>query len=368
MLVLASWPAAAHDPSAWGGMFRSRDFGETWFPSDAGLFIGAALAVAVHPDDPHQLLYGTDTRLLRSRNGGRDWTPIVPAGLQGAVFAVAFDADGGGALASTGSKIVRTDDGATWQDVMAPAGAAPARAFARGAAKDRVYLAGAHGLFASDDRGRAWTRAGEGVLPESAVRALVVVPGNPDRLFAVMEGRLWSGGDGASWRALPGLPEGQVEHVSRDAANEKGLWSFAADQVFRSDDLGASWKPHGKPLPDRGTSVRGLAATADGALIVLGTHRGAWRSKDGGATWYQVESNLPVHLEAGMVVRDPHEPMTLYAGFSLTPYGEMYRVAEQGGSALSQIDPVSLAGAAAFLILLIVSGGLGARWLARARA
>ena len=33
-------PAYAHDPSAWGGLFRSRDFGASWFPADAGLFIG----------------------------------------------------------------------------------------------------------------------------------------------------------------------------------------------------------------------------------------------------------------------------------------------------------------------------------------
>jgi len=46
LLVLASWPAAAHDPSAWGGMFRSRDFGETWFPSDAGLFTYPVLQTA----------------------------------------------------------------------------------------------------------------------------------------------------------------------------------------------------------------------------------------------------------------------------------------------------------------------------------
>ncbi|HEY5930984.1 MAG TPA: sialidase family protein [Burkholderiales bacterium] len=368
MLMLASWPAFAHDPSAWGGLFRSRDLGETWFPSDAGLFIGAALAVAIDPKDPNHLLYGTDTRLLRSRNGGRDWTTEAPSVFPGAVFAVAFDADGAGALASSGTRIFRTDDGAAWQDVMAPGGAAPVRAFASGAGADRVYLAGAHGLFTSDSRGRAWQRAGEGVLPDSAVRALLVIPGTPDRLFAVIDGRLWMGGDQASWRAVTGLPDGKVETLSRDAAIKDRLWGFAADQVFVSDDLGGSWKPHGQPLADPGTSVRGIAASADGKIIVLSTHRGAWRSKDDGTSWYQIESNLPVHLESGMLIRDPREAATLYAGFSLNSYGEMYRVAEQGGSTLAHLDPFSLAGAGAFLVLLIVLGSLSVRWLARVRA
>src|SRR5262245_37533244 len=86
MLLASSWPAAAHDPSAWGGLFRSRDFGETWFPVDAGLFIGAASGVAIHPQDANHLLYGTDTRLLRSRNGGRDWVTEAPTLMTGAVF------------------------------------------------------------------------------------------------------------------------------------------------------------------------------------------------------------------------------------------------------------------------------------------
>jgi len=175
-------PASAHDPSAWGGLFRSRDFGANWFPADAGLFIGGALGIAVHPQDPAQLLYGTDARLLRSKNGGRDWTTEAAATMPGAVFAVAFDADGKGALASSGTRIFYTNDGDSWQDALAPGGAAPARAFVRSSAvADRVYLAGAHGLFLSDDRGHSWSRAGDGVFPESVVSALVVTPGPTDK-------------------------------------------------------------------------------------------------------------------------------------------------------------------------------------------
>src|SRR5258708_32403525 len=97
--------------------------------------------------------------------------------MPGAVFSVAFDADGKGALASSGTRIFYTNDGAVWQDALAPGGAAPARAFVRSSTTtNRVYLAGARGLFVSDDRGRSWSRAGDGLLPESAVSALVGTP------------------------------------------------------------------------------------------------------------------------------------------------------------------------------------------------
>ena len=88
-----------------------------------------------------------------------------------------------------------------------------------------------------------------------------------------------------------------------------------------------------------------------------------FRSTDGGQTWNQVESTLPVHLESGPLKRDPRDPATLYAGFSLSPYTEMWRRAEQGGSLLAQLDPVSLAGGLAFLVFIVVVGIFATRWL-----
>ena len=360
-------PASAHDPSAWGGLFRSRDFGANWFPADAGLFIGGALGFAVHPQDPAQLLYGTDARLLRSKNGGRDWVTEAAATMPGAVFAVAFDADGKGALASSGTRIFYSDDGAVWRDALAPGGAAPARAFVHSSSANRVYLAGAHGLFLSDNRGRSWSRAGEGVLPEMAVSTVVVTPGPAEIVYAVIDGTLWMSGDGARvWQTrATGLPAGHVDTLAADVRKAGRLWSVAAAQVFTSDDAGVKWIAYGRPLPDPGTMVRGLAASEDAKTLVLSTHRGVLRSTDGGQSWAQVESTLPVHLESGLLLRDAHDAATLYAGFSLTPYGEMWRRAEQGGSLLAQLDPLSLAGGLAFLSFMVVIGILFTRWLLR---
>jgi hypothetical protein len=370
LMLAASFalPAGAHDPSAWGGLFRSRDFGANWFPSDAGLFIGGALGVAVHPQDPAQLLYGTDARLLRSKNGGRDWVPEAGATMPGAVFSVAFDADGKGALASSGTRIFYTDDGVAWRDALAPGGAAPARAFMRSStAANRTYLAGARGLFLSDDRGRSWSRAGDGILPEAAVSTLVLTPGPSENVYAVIAGNIWVSADGArSWQMRAAGPAaGHVDTLAADVRKAGRLWNAAAAQVYVSDDAGTTWTAFGRPLPDAGTSVRGIAVSEDAKVLVLSTHRGVLRSTDGAQTWAQVESTLPVHLESGLLMRDPHDAATLYAGFSLSPYDEMWRRAEQGGSLLAQLDPVSLAGGLAFLVFLVVAGIFATRWLLR---
>ena len=67
--------ASAHDASSYGGLFRSRDLGAAWLNADVGLFLNAALVIAVDPRDSSHLLVGTDLGILSSRNAGRSWVP-----------------------------------------------------------------------------------------------------------------------------------------------------------------------------------------------------------------------------------------------------------------------------------------------------
>jgi photosystem II stability/assembly factor-like uncharacterized protein len=360
-------PAPAHDPSAWGGLFRSRDDGAAWLSADAGLFVGAALAVAVSPTDANHLLYATDTRLLRSRNAGRDWLPEAPQLFNGPTLAVAFAPDGQAAWAATPAGVFFTTGDSAWGKSNLPAAAIPARVLVPGSLPGRVYLLGARGVYVSADHGRNFVRVGQDELPDTAGRALLLASTEPETLVAVFDGRLWAGTDGGkAWAPRDaGLPLGRVETVAADR-EQRGLWWAASSrQVHVSDDMGATWQARGGPIGEADLSIRGMATARAGALIVLTTHKGLLRSADGGSTWAQVEGTLPVHLEAGPLVRDPHDAQTMYAGFALVPFSELRRRAEQGSNLLSQLDPVSVAGAGAFLLLLLIGGGLGARRLAR---
>src|SRR5262245_63728603 len=176
-MALGASPAGAHDPSAWGGLFRSRDGGATWLAVNAGSFVGGAIGVAVNPASPDHLLLTTDSGVLASKNGGRDWNVEAPDALIGAAFAVTYDADGSRALLSGASAIFRSD-GDRWRIIAAPSGAAPARALVRGAAPGRVYLAGWSSLYTSDDWGTSWIDVSEG-LPGGPVDAVLVDRGPP---------------------------------------------------------------------------------------------------------------------------------------------------------------------------------------------
>ena len=75
VVSLLAGSASAHDASSYGGVFRSRDLGAAWLNADVGLFLNAALVIAVDPRDSSHLLVGTDLGILSSRNGGRSWVP-----------------------------------------------------------------------------------------------------------------------------------------------------------------------------------------------------------------------------------------------------------------------------------------------------
>jgi hypothetical protein len=357
-------PCTSHDPSAWGGTFRSRDGGETWMPIDAGLFVGGAITVAVDPLDPNHLLYASDTRLLRSRNGGRDWVQEAAAAFIGPILAVAFSGDGKAVLAATAGGVWMSSGGAQWAAVNLPASASPATWILPGGSPSQFYLLGAQGAYRSDDHGEKWLRIGE-ALPATPV-AMVVPVDLPRVAIAIAQGSLYiSQDEGASWQAhSAGLPEGKLEMLAADAVSRR-VWAGGAGSLYRSDDAGGTWVSVGATLPEPDTQMRGVIASQDGGTLCVSTHRGLYRSTDGAKTWQQVSGNLPVHLEAGALVRDPHAAATLYLPFSLTPYHEIRRRALEGSNLLSQVDPLSLAGAGALFILFVIAAAYLVRKLMR---
>src|SRR5207248_3995411 len=92
---------------------------------------------------------------------------------------------------------------------------------------------------------------------------------------------------------------------------------------------------------------------------VVTTDRGLYRSADAGKSWALIIDNLPAHLEAGPLVRDPLDPATLYAGFALVPYSELWRRAADREGAFARVSVPSLAGGA-ILLLLVVLGAFAA--------
>jgi photosystem II stability/assembly factor-like uncharacterized protein len=367
LALLLPGAARAHDPSAFGGLFRSPNAGLTWLNADTGLFINAALAVAVDPRDTNDLLFGTDSGLLRSRNGGRRWMREANDSVVGAVLAVAFAPDGHTALCAAPSGIFRLQGG-TWQQATAPADAVPARAITFSARSGRIYLLGRTRLFISEDDGATFTHVR---LPPEAgdpVTSFALPRSTDESLLAVAGGKLWLSADsGSRWTAQSTTGNTPVDVIITDAASPDLIWKVSQGALALSRDRGNTWRAMGH-FSDAHTAIRGLALTDAGARLVATTDRGLFLSDDGGETWHLQEANLPVHLEAGPLAGAPGDRHTLYAVYSLMPYTQVWRLAVQGGNLLARTDPVQIAGGIAFTLLLLLTGGLLVYWLARYRA
>jgi photosystem II stability/assembly factor-like uncharacterized protein len=365
---LAMWPATgrAHDASSWGGLFRSRDGGTTWFQASVGKVMGAALAVAIDPNDPNRLLLGSDSGLLESRNGGLDWDLVGADVLVGAVLAVAFDHVGKVSLAASGSTLAASYEDGHWLPMALPIGAAPVRSLVEGGAPNTFYLLGWRGLFRTEDGGRTWLELDAG-LPDATVTRLLVNSQIPTpTLVAVVGGDVWLSRDtGGRWESRrAGLPPGQIQTTALDPHEPGGLWAAGANAVFASTDAGSTWRRVGSALPDPDTEIRGIAVDArDRQHVVVSTHRGLYATQDGASTWDLLGDNLPGHIEAGPLVPDQKTSTTLYAGFSVTPYQEAWRNAVTGSSSLARLSPSEVLGAAAFVALLGLGAGLALRWL-----
>src|SRR6266571_96140 len=225
VVSLLAGSASAHDASSYGGVFRSRDLGAAWLNADVGLFLNAALVIAVDPRDSSHLLVGTDLGILSSHNGGRSWVPEARDVIIGAVFALAFSPDGELAMCAAASGVFRRDqDG--WLRAEAPGSAIPARALVAGQANDHFYLLGRNRLFASEDGGRTYAVV-PGQPQMSEMTALVAMPGSADTLAAAIDGQAMISRDGGrSWRNAgfdgAGAP---VDTIATDATRPQRIWA-----------------------------------------------------------------------------------------------------------------------------------------------
>lgn len=367
IVALTVGGATAHDASSYGGVFRSRNLGGTWLSADVGLFLNAALVVAVDPQNPSHLLAGTDLGLLGSHNGGLSWAPEAPERIFGAVFAVTFLRDGERAICAAQSGVFGLEAG-QWKAAIAPEAAIPAKMLATGASADRIYLLGRDRLFASSDSGQTYVEV-VGPLAGSTMTGFAIVGPEPEIVVAVIDGQIMTSEDGGQhWRPRGLGKDGQpVDDVVADAHVANRVWAGRADRIYASDDRGSSWRTVGRALPEPGTTIRGIAANAEATILVVTTNRGLYRSENSGESWVLKEDNLPIHLEAGPLARDPSDAGVLYAVYSLMPYSEVWRAAIEGGNLLRRLDPISLAGGISFILLILIGGALFAQVLARSR-
>jgi photosystem II stability/assembly factor-like uncharacterized protein len=296
--------------------------------------------------------------------------PLAARGLLVAIAAA------GARLVAVGDRgvVVYSDDGGrSWLQ----AESVPSQALLTGVCffDARRGIAVGHDLtiLTTGDAGRTWQRVHE---DESAPGPLLDVwCGGAGQAIAVgaYSAYLASADAGASWQAQPFRPAPPPAAAAAKAAGEAAAGGFhlnriaaaggtrlyiaaEAGHLYRSDDLGASWRQ--LPSPYEG-SFFGLLPLPGEALLAFGLRGNLFRSADAGATWTRLDSGTPAMLDGGTALPDGTVALVGLSGVVL--------VSHDGGRSFGleqQADHSGLAAAAAAGEALVTVGEDGARRVA----
>src|ERR1700741_5605782 len=277
-----------------GGVWKTTDFGNTWFPIFDDQSSGSIGALAVAPSDPNILYAGSGEGLQRpdlgvgdgfykSIDAGKTWTHL---GLRGAQQITAIVVD------------PRNPDRVFVSVQGHPYGPNTERGIFRSLDGGKTFE---KGLYKDENTGGA---------------DLVMDPGNPQVLFAALwaarvapweirsgesfvipGGGLYKSTDGGTtWRqitkGLPGADDllGRIG-IAIAPSNPKRLYLTAEAKkepgIYRSDDGGESWQHVNDDhrIGGRGPGAMGIAVSPDNADLIYVANTTTWKSIDGGKTF-----------------------------------------------------------------------------------
>jgi photosystem II stability/assembly factor-like uncharacterized protein len=288
---LAADPLTYFFGAAGGGVWRTRDAGQSWTPLTDGQFdAGGIGAIAIADSDPNVMYVGTGSAcprgnvsagigIYKTQDGGETWKHVGlrTAGQIGRIRVHPRNPDlvyaavlGNVFGASDDRGVYRSSNGgATWEKVLFVSNRTGAVDLAMNPVNPRVLVAAMWtverkpwtidsgsmegGLFKSTDGGDTWVKLSEG-LPSGVMVGRIGVtisPANPERLWAVVE-----------------------------AAGEKA-------GIYRSDDAGRTWQRTSsqRELRQRAWYFNHLVADPTDANVVYALNTFLFRSTDGGKSF-----------------------------------------------------------------------------------
>ena len=285
------------------GVYRSTDAGETW--QHLGLErTGNSGAVLIHPDNP-DLVYvaaignpfapNPDRGVYRSRDGGANWENVL------------FVSDSTGAV---DLEFAPDDPNTIYASMW------------RGERKPWTIISGGleGGVYISRDGGDTWNQATDGLPTGLRGKSdLAVSPGDPDRVYALIEAPPDTGGvyrsddRGATWHQVSDFQPilnrpFYYMNLEGHPTDPDILWGMAEGH-WMSTDGGRNWQPRSTPHGDN----HDLWINPDNPDIMIQSNDGGANvSIDGGQTW-STQLNQPTAELYQVDVSDDF-PYRLYAG------------------------------------------------------
>jgi cysteine-rich repeat protein len=174
---------------------------------------GRVSALAVDPSDPRHLMVGAPAGgVWGSEDGGATWSELAPWLTAIPLSALAIDpSDGKTAVAGTG------------------------------AIDDSGSVTGGVGVIRTTDGGKTWTLAALSSNSPLYVSAVLIWPGEPERVLAATDtGVMVSTDSGATF--ADGMQGDGISVLVRDPFDAEAVYAAGRASLFRSPDRGQSWK------------------------------------------------------------------------------------------------------------------------------
>lgn len=240
-------------------------------------------ALAFAPDDNETVYFGHHNGILKSINGGVDWTAVLN---KGDAMSLAILPDAPNVVIAAGHLVfLRSDDrGATWKEIPNDLPYTDIHGFAINPNDTREWFAHVvgYGLFRSTDQGAHWSHLAD-TLPQTTM-ALVVVPGDVPTLYAgtMDQGVLSSTNRGQTW-SRTNLGSKMVMTLTQNNRDPRILFAGTQAGLYRSDTEGKSWTRVG--LDGKNLMAIAISRVNSSRLIAVDDKGRVYRSDDGGMTW-----------------------------------------------------------------------------------
>lgn len=195
-----------------------------------------------------------------------------------------------------------------------------------------TLFSGRRALYATTNQGQTWERVSPS---QSAVMSAIAVSlVNPEIIFIGYEnGRLMvtttaGGTSSSSWTTINtnGLPTRAITDIELSQNDENiafvTLSGYNTDHVYKTTDLGKTWKNIGKSLPNTPTNCITIHPD-DEKILFVGTDVGVFCTYNGGDSWIPLGTGFPTTS-----IMD----MQFYTGSPVVPNTIILRVSTHGRS------------------------------------
>jgi hypothetical protein len=292
-----------------GGLFRSRDGGDSWESLNPGLGVTEFEYLAQLESDPAWVFGGTQDNGSLSHGSLLHWDQValgdggdcasVDRGAASICYHSYYDMPVERAAAIG-------DQAFDWTDVSPPVPDGYAALFypPLEACGSVLAKAGAT-LWVSGDEGAHWD---EVALPTSGdndpdVASALAIVGDSAVFIGTASGRMYRVQRGASWATSTVTPLGTlagayISDIAVVGTTGRTLWVSCSrapsrgGRVFRSTDGGRTWVDRSSTLPDLAVNAL-VIDPKNSKVLYAATDRGVQRTRDSGTSWSDFSNGLP---------------------------------------------------------------------------